>query len=69
MLGLSYKVDGKVWTNNAGNQDIYRVDLKTGDIRDIHAAQEIAGQRDAMSIYGIDSDSHNNLYFTEFLDN
>jgi virginiamycin B lyase len=68
MLGLQYAVDGKVWTNNAGNQDIYRVDLKSGDYETFQPLKMLPGTR-KYSIYGIDSDSHNNIYFTEFMTN
>ena len=68
MVTLSYAVDGKIWTNNAGNQEIYRVDLKTGDYERFAPMKELPpGHRYAF--YGIDSDSQNNLYFTEFLNN
>jgi virginiamycin B lyase len=68
MLGLQYAVDGKVWTNNAGNQDIYRVDLKTGNYETFHPGKALDGNH-RFAFYGIDSDSQNNLYFTEFLSN
>jgi virginiamycin B lyase len=67
MLGLSYNVDGKVWTNNAGNQDIYRIDLKTGTYEKFQPLKQLSGG--PYSIYGITSDSKNNLWFMEFLDN
>jgi streptogramin lyase len=67
MLGLQYGVDGKVWTNNAGNQDIYRVDMKTGEYEVFQPLKLLADGKHA--IYGIASDSKNNLYFLEFLDN
>ncbi len=31
MLGLQSNVDGKVWTNDAGKEVVYRLDLKTGE--------------------------------------
>jgi virginiamycin B lyase len=68
MLGLNYKVDGKIWTNNAGNQDIYRVDLKTGQWETLQPLKQLPRKGPA-SIYGIASDPRNNLYFTEFQSN
>jgi virginiamycin B lyase len=67
MLGLDYQVDGKVWTNNAGNQDVYRVDVKSGDYEVYQPLKLLADGKH--SIYGIASDSKNNLYFLEFQDN
>ena len=68
MLGLEYGVDGKVWTNNAGNQEIYRIDLASGKYETFDPMKQIptAGNH---SIYGINSDSKNNLWFLEFQDN
>jgi virginiamycin B lyase len=75
MLGLQYAVDGKVWTDNAGPQEIERVDLKTGTYERFQPLKGLPGNTMApgmgrtYSIYGIDSDSHNNLYFSEFQTN
>ncbi len=68
MLGLSYSVDGKIWTNNAGNQEVYRIDLASGKYETFDPMKEIKtpGRH---TIYGIDSDSKNNLWFMEFQDN
>ena len=68
MLGLSYNVDGKIWTNNAGNQEVYRIDLASGKYETFDPMKEIKtpGRH---TIYGIDSDSKNNLWFMEFQDN
>lgn len=68
MLGLNYKVDGKIWTNNAGNQDIYRVDLKTGKWETFQPLKLLPGKGPS-SVYGIASDAQNNLWFTEFVGN
>jgi virginiamycin B lyase len=67
MLGLQYGVDGKVWTNNAGNQEIYRIDLASGSFEVFRPLKQLTDG--PHSIYGIASDSKNNLYFMEFLDN
>jgi virginiamycin B lyase len=68
MLGLDYHVDGKIWTNNAGNQEIYRIDLASGQYETFDPMKKIdsAGRH---TIYGINSDSKNNLWFLEFQDN
>jgi len=67
MLGLQYGIDGKVWTNNAGNQEIYRIDLASGRFETFRPLEQLPNGRH--SIYGIASDSKNNLYFLEFQDN
>jgi len=68
MLGLQYTVDGKVWTNDAGKQVIYRLDLKTGTYEMFDPLKKLPGPG-PYSMYGIDSDAHNNLYFTEYQGN
>ena len=68
MLGLQYGVDGKIWTNNAGNQQIYRIDLASGKFETMDPMKQITSGG-AHSIYGIDADSKNNLWFLEFQDN
>lgn len=68
MLGLQYGVDGKVWTNNAGNQEVYRIDLASGKFETMAPMKQIPGGGNH-TIYGIDSDSKNNLWFMEFQDN
>jgi virginiamycin B lyase len=68
MLGLDYQVDGKVWTNNAGNQELYRVDLASGKFETFTPMKQIATPGNH-TIYGIASDSKNNIWFMEFQDN
>jgi streptogramin lyase len=68
MLGLNYKLDGKLWTNNAGNQDIYRIDSTTSEYERFQPLKEYPGTG-PRSIYGIAPDSQNNLYFAEFVSN
>ena len=68
MLGLEHQVDGKVWTNNAGNQEIYRIDLASGKYETFAPMKAITGEGNH-SIYGIASDSKNNIWFLEFQDN
>jgi virginiamycin B lyase len=64
-VSLHYAVDGKVWTDNGGHREILRLDLKTGK----YEIFEPLKQQPGYSMYGIDSDSHNNLYFAEFATN
>jgi virginiamycin B lyase len=68
MLGLEHQVDGKIWTNNAGNQEVYRIDLATGKYETWAPMKQIATPGNH-TIYGIASDSKNNLWFMEFQDN
>ena len=65
MLGMRYDVDGKIWTDSAGHYDIFRLDVKTGDYERFQPMKDLPDSRQG-SIYGIDSDSHNNLFFTDF---
>jgi virginiamycin B lyase len=64
-VSLGYAVDGKVWTDNGGHREILRLDLKTGKYETFEPIKQLP----AYSIYGIASDSHNNLYFAEFATN
>jgi streptogramin lyase len=68
MLGLNYKVDGHIWSNDAGTQDIYRIDVKTNQWQTFQPLK-VLPRKGPSSIYGIVSDSKNNLWFTEFLSN
>jgi streptogramin lyase len=65
MLGMRYDVDGKIWTDSAGHYDIFRLDVKTGNYEQFEPMKQLPDSRRG-TIYGIDSDSHNNLYFTDF---
>lgn len=65
MLGLRYDVDGKVWTDSPGHYDIFRLDVNTGNYDRYKPMSKLPDSRRG-TIYGIDSDSHNNLYFTDF---
>jgi streptogramin lyase len=67
MVSLNYKVDGKIWTNNAGNQDVYRIDVSTGKW-DTYSPLKLL-PKGAHALYGTAVDSHNNFYFTDFLQN
>jgi virginiamycin B lyase len=68
MLGLEHQVDGKIWTNNAGNQEVYRIDLASGKYETLAPMKSITTPGNH-TIYGIASDSKNNLWFMEFQDN
>jgi len=63
--GLHPEVDGKVWTKSVGTQDIFRVDLATGQWEKFHPTDEISGGS-RYGIYQVASDSHNNLWMAEF---
>ncbi|HEY3918589.1 MAG TPA: carboxypeptidase regulatory-like domain-containing protein [Stellaceae bacterium] len=71
MVTTKSDVSGKVWTNNVGHGDIYRLDLKTGQYQhfmpysDLPADSPMAHRPHA--IYGLASDSHDNLFFTDFV--
>jgi len=63
MLGLQYAVDGNIWTNNAGNQDVYRINLSTGSYQRFQPLKLLpAGHK--YSIYGIDAKTGAVRYFT-----
>ena len=64
-VGLHHEVDGKVWTKSVGTQDIFRVDLATGQWEKFHPTDEIAGGSH-YGIYQVAADSHNNLWMAEF---
>jgi hypothetical protein len=63
--GLHYEVDDKVWTKSVGTQEIFRVDLKTGDWEKFRPLDQLPGVQHA-GIYQVMADSHNNLWMAEF---
>ena len=63
--GLHYEVDNKVWTKSVGTQDIFRVDLKTGEWEKFHPTDQLPGVQHA-GIYQVMADSKNNLWMAEF---
>src|SRR6201998_1900812 len=63
--GLHYEVDNKVWTKSVGTQDIFRVDLKTGQWEKFHPTDNLPGGQN-FGIYQVMADSHNNLWMAEF---
>jgi streptogramin lyase len=63
--GLHYEVDNKVWTKSVGTQEIFRVDLKTGDWEKFRPLDQLPGVQHA-GIYQVEADSQNNLWMAEF---
>jgi len=63
--GLHHEVDNKVWTKSVGTQDIFRVDLKTGQWEKFHPTDNLPGG-EHFGIYQVMADSHNNLWMAEF---
>jgi streptogramin lyase len=63
--GLHHEVDNKVWTKSVGTQDIFRVDLKTGEWEKFHPTNNLPGG-EHFGIYQVMADSHNNLWMAEF---
>src|SRR5580693_1049880 len=63
--GLHYEVDNKVWTKSVGTQEIFRVDLKTGDWEKFRPLDQLPSVQRA-GIYQVMADSHNNLWMAEF---
>jgi streptogramin lyase len=59
-----WEVDGKVWLNDAGGATgIYRMDMATGKFEKWSPYKDLPGPH---SVYGIYSDSKNNLFFLDF---
>jgi hypothetical protein len=71
MVTTKSDVSGKVWTNNVGHGDIYRLDLKTGTYEHFAPYKGLPDDSPLAhrphAIYGLASDSHDNLYFTDFV--
>ena len=57
-------VDGKVWTNNQEEHDMYRIDVKTGQYENLGPSKSPAGKQ--ISAYGMPTDKFNNVYQLEF---
>lgn len=66
MVTMRFDVDGKMWVDNAGRQDEYRLDLKSGKYEHIDPLTALPGGKHGHSIYDNAADSHDNLYFTDF---
>jgi virginiamycin B lyase len=56
-------VDGKVWVKNSDRSQILRLDIATGQWKNL-GSFSANGKR--LGIYGIRADSHNNLYLLDF---
>ena len=63
--GLHYEVDNKVWTKSVGTQEIFRVDVKTGEWEKFRPLDQLPGVAHA-GIYQVMADSQNNLWMAEF---
>jgi virginiamycin B lyase len=57
-------IDGKVWTNNQEEHDMYRIDVKTGKYENMGPSKNPAGKQ--ISAYGMPTDQYNNVYQLEF---
>jgi len=66
-VGLRHDVDGKVWTKSVGTQDIFRLDLASGNWERMHPTDQLPPGR-RYGIYQVISDSKNNLWLAEFDD-
>jgi len=66
MITMRFDVDGKMWIDNAGRQDEYRLDLKSGKYEHFDPLTALPGGKKGHSIYDNAADSHNNLYLTDF---
>lgn len=61
-------VDGKSWASDAGIGGVHRIDLKTGAIETFRPHEHpgpTKGTGFLHAVYGIASDSHNNLFFLD----
>jgi virginiamycin B lyase len=66
VMPRSFRVDGKVWTNEVAKQSIMRLDLNTGTYELIDPFRLLRGRQHAP--YGMVADAQNNLYFMDFAD-
>jgi len=67
MMPWSFRVDGKVWTNDVGRMGIMRLDLASGNYEFIDPFKFQPKGRQH-SPYGMAADASNNLYFMDFAD-
>ncbi len=65
MIGTSFDSTGKIWTDSAGHYDIFRLDVKSGTYERFEPMKNVPDSRPG-TIYDVESDSHNNAYFTDF---
>jgi virginiamycin B lyase len=66
MVTMSFGVDGKIWTNDAGTSNILRLDLDTGKFEEFDPLAALPAGKAGHSIYDVRADSQNNVYLTEF---
>jgi streptogramin lyase len=66
MVTMSFGVDGKIWTNDAGTSNILRLDLATGKFEEFDPLAALPTGKAGHSIYDVRADSQNNVYLTEF---
>ena len=67
VMPRSWRVDGKVWSNEVAKQSIMRLDLKTGQYELIDPFK-LLPKGHQHSPYGMAADGENNLYFMDFAD-
>jgi len=61
-------IDGKVWIKNSDQTNIYRLDLATGKFEDFGPQFDPETGR-KLGVYGLHSDSKNNIYLLDFSSN
>jgi streptogramin lyase len=61
-------VDGKIWIKNSDETNIYRMDLATGEFEDLGVQFDPETGR-KLGVYGLHSDSNNNVYLLDFSSN
>ncbi|HEX9463706.1 MAG TPA: carboxypeptidase regulatory-like domain-containing protein [Alphaproteobacteria bacterium] len=66
MVTMRFDVDGKLWVDSAGRQDMFRLDLKSGKYEHFDPLAALPGGKKGHSIYDNAADSQNNLYLTDF---
>jgi virginiamycin B lyase len=69
MVTLKHGVDGKLWTNDAGHQMIYRLDVDSGKYEVFDPLTAMPGGKGGYSVYGVEADSKNNAYLSEYQTN
>jgi virginiamycin B lyase len=65
VMPRSWRVDGKVWTNEVAKQSVMRLDLKTGKYQLIDP-YKLLPKGYQHGPYGMAADAQNNLYFMDF---
>lgn len=66
MVTMRFDVDGKMWVDDAGHHDEFRLDLKSGKYEKFDPLASLPGGKRGHSIYDDAADSHDNLYLTDF---